>query len=63
MLKTTIEPKIIELLKERKDSYFFGNAELNYLKGDKPVNAKYERVLLHRVFKKLEYLEKRVCRS
>ena len=54
MLKTIIEPKIIELLKERKDSYFFSNAELNYLKGTKTVNSNYERVLLHRIYKKLD---------
>ena len=54
MLKTIIEPKKLELSTEKREHFFFSKAELNYLKGTKPINSNYERVLLHRIYKKFD---------
>ena len=54
MLKTAIKPESIELKREKTDLFFFSRSELNYLKGAKSVNSNYERVLLHRIYKKLD---------
>ena len=53
MLKTINRPNSNEL-KGKIDHFFFSRAELNYLKGEKSVNSNYERVLLHRIYKKLD---------
>ena len=54
MLKTVIKPDSIELKREKTDLFFFSRTELKYLKGEKTVNSNYERVLLHRIYKKLD---------
>ena len=56
MLKYEIKPNSINLKREKHDLFFFSRAELNYLKGEKSVNSNYESVLLHRIYKKLDYL-------
>ena len=33
---------------------FFSKAEIDFLKGVRTVNSSYERVLLHRIFRKLD---------
>ena len=55
MLKYEIKPNSINLIREKHDLFFFSRAELNYLKGEKSVNSNYESVLLHRIYKKLDY--------
>ena len=54
MLKYEIKPNSINLKREKDDRFFFSRAELNYLKGEKSVNSNYKRVLLHRIYKKLD---------
>lgn len=54
MLKNEIKPDFVELKREKNDCFFFSRAELSYLKDEKTVNSNYERVLLHRIYKKLD---------
>ena len=54
MFKSAIKPDFTELKREKHDLFFFSRSELNYLKGEKTVNSNYERVLLHRIYKKLD---------
>ena len=50
----TIITTIIDDLKSEEDkNYFFSKAEIDFLKGMKAVSSNYERVLLHRIFRKL----------
>jgi hypothetical protein len=49
----------IEDIAKPSENYFFSAAELNFLKGTKSVSSNYERVLLHRIFKKTQLFQRR----
>ena len=44
-----------EATEETNEIFLFSRAELEFLKGTKTVSPNYERVLLHRIFKKLDF--------
>jgi hypothetical protein len=53
MTETVIATRIDGVASEEDKNYFFSKAEFDFLKGMKVVSSNYERVLLHRIFRKL----------
>jgi hypothetical protein len=49
-----------EATEETNEIFLLSRAELEFLKGTKPVNPNYERVLFHRIFKKLNFFRDKV---
>ena len=54
MTETIITTRIEGIIPEEDKNYFFSKAEIDFLKGIKAASSNYERVLLHRIFRKLD---------
>ncbi len=54
MTETVITTRINGITSEEDKNYFFSKAEIDFLRGMKAVSSNYERVLLHRIFRKLD---------
>ena len=54
MTEIAIITKMEDLAKETDRNCLFSKAEIDFLKGMRAVNSNYERVLLHRIFRKLD---------
>ena len=60
MTETAITTRIGGVTSEEDKNYFFSKAEIDFLKGMKAVSSNYERVLLHRIFRKLDYFKEEI---
>ena len=54
MTETVIITRINDIKSEEDKNCFFSRAEIDFLRGMKAVSSNYERVLLHRIFRKLD---------
>jgi hypothetical protein len=52
--KTGARATLFSMKRSEKETEMFSKAEMRFLEGPKTVNENYERVLLHRIFKKLD---------
>ena len=54
MTEIAITTRKDDIATEAERTHFFSKAEIDFLKGMRAVNSNYERVLLHRIFRKLD---------
>ena len=57
MTEIAITARTDDLTKEADRNCLFSRAEIDFLKGIKTVSSNYQRVLLHRIFRKLEFFK------